>query len=119
MGKKKSVDLEAKLFDPKKRGCMAVLVGPRKVGEIDYEVHHDGNRRMKIGLRGARVPETAARVEIFVNGAAAAALSAEGGRGYVRLDSARGDQVLEVELGDTAEARVGGAVIGEGTFRRD
>ena len=119
MGSKKRVDLEAKLFDPHKRGCMAVLVGPRKVGEIDYEVHHDGAVRMKTGIRGARLPDGARRVTIFVNDTAVTELEVERGRGFVRLDSVRGDAVPQVGLEDVVEARVGETILGQGEFRPD
>ena len=119
MGGKKIVDLEAKLFDPEKRGCMTVLVGPRKVGEIDYEVRQDGGVRMKVGLRGARVPEGASRVTVFVNGESVLELDAPGGAGFVRLDSAHGDTVPGFELEDAVEIRANGSVIGEGKVRRD
>lgn len=119
MGGKKIVDLEAKLFDPEKRGCMSVLVGPKNVGEIDYEIREDESVRMKVGLRGARVPEGAGRVTVFVNGEAVLELDAPGGAGFVRLDSAHGDSVPEIGLEDAVEIRAGGSVIGNGEFRRD
>ena len=119
MGGKKIVDLEAKLFDPEKRGCRSVLVGPRKVGEIDYEIREDGRVRMKIGLRGVRVLEGAGRVAILINGEQVLELDATSGKGYLRLDDAHGDTVPAVELGDAVEARVGETVIGQGEFRRD
>lgn len=119
MGGKKRVDLEAKLFDPEKRGCMAVLVGPRKVGEIDYEVLADGNVRVKVGLRGARTDGASGRATVLVNGEPVAEVEVERGRGFLRLDTSRGDSVPRVELGNRAEVQYGGTVVGEGEFRRD
>ena len=61
MGRREVVDLEAKLFDVDKKGCLAVMIGPRKRGEIDHELHQDGSARMKIGLKDAPVPTGTSR----------------------------------------------------------
>ncbi len=112
-------DLEAKLFEEEKRGCLGILAGPRKVGEIDYERYADGGARLKIGLKGARLPGGTRKVTVFVNESAVADLDLTRGSAYLRLDTARGDSVPEIELDDTAAVRAGGVTIYSGTFHRD
>lgn len=119
MGRPEVVDLEAKLFDAEKKGCVAVMIGPRKRGEIDYELYHDGGARMKIGLKDARVPEGTSQVTIFINDAAVAELEIQGGSGFLRLDSGRGDAVPAVAVDDVAKGRAGGRVVCSGKFHRD
>ena len=119
MGRREVVDLEAKLFDVDKKGCLAVMIGPRKRGEIDYELHQDGRARMKIGLKDAPVPAGTPQVTVFINDAAVADLDIRGGSGYLRLDSGRGETVPAVSLDDVAEVRAGDRVVCSGRFHRD
>ena len=119
MGRREVVDLEAKLFDVDKKGCLALMIGPRKRGEIDYELYQDGSARMKIGLKDAPVPTGTSRATVFINDAAVADLDIAGGSGYLRLDSARGDAVPAVNVDDIAEVRAGGRVVCSGKFHRD
>jgi hypothetical protein len=119
MGRREVADLEAKLFDVEKKGCLAVMTGPRKRAEIDYELHQDGGARMKIGLKDAPVPEGTSQVTVSINDAAVANLDIPEGSGYLRLDSGRGDALPEVVVGDVAKVRAGGRVACSGTFHRD
>jgi hypothetical protein len=119
MGGRKLVDLEAKLFDTEKKGCLGVLVGPRKRGEIDVEVHQDGSSRMKIGLKGLVVPEGTRQVSVYINETAIADLELQRGSAYLRLDSRHGDIVPEVSVKDVATVRVGDRVLCSGSFHRD
>lgn len=119
MGSRAVSDLEAKLFEETKRGCMAVLVGPRKLGEIDYELYQDGNALMKIGLRGARLPEGTRSVAVLINDEVVGELEVDDGRGFLRLESARGDTVPAVGLKDSAAMRAGQTTVCSGTFHKD
>jgi len=119
MGGREIADLEAKLFDAEKKGCLAIMVGPRRRGEIDYELHHDGNARMKISLKAARLPEGTRTVTVFVNDNAVTDLEVKEGSGYLRLESARGDAIPEVHVEDTASIRAGEKTVCEGSFHRD
>jgi hypothetical protein len=119
MARREIVDLEAKLFDVEKRGCLGVLVGPGKLGEIDYELHRDGGARMKISLKGARLPEGTGQVTVYVNETPVTDLEVQRGSGYLRLESARGDTIPEVKVKDTAVMRVGDTAVCEGTFHKD
>jgi hypothetical protein len=119
MAGRKLTDLEAKLFDTEKKGCLGVLVGPKKRGEIDVEIHQDGRSRMKIGLKNIGVPEGTPKVTVYINDSAVADLELERASGYLRLDSAHGDTVPEVNVKDEATVRVGDRVVCSGTFHRD
>ena len=119
VGRREVADLEAKLFEENKRGCLAVMIGPRKLGEIDYERYEGGDTRMKIGLKGAPLPEGTSNVTVFINDQAVADLVVERGSGYLRLDSARGDSIPEINVKDTAAMRVGDATVCSGTFHKD
>jgi hypothetical protein len=119
MGGRKLVDLEANLFDTEKKGCLGVLVGPRKRGEIDVEVHQDGSSRMKIGLKDLGVPEGTRQVTVYINETAVADLELQRGSAYLRLDSRHGDSVPEVGVKDVATVRVGDRVLCSGSFHRD
>jgi len=119
MGSRELADLEAKLFDEKKSGCLALILGPRKLGEIDYELHQDGNARMKISLKGAPLTEGTRSVMVVINEVEVAELAVENGRGFLRLETARGDSIPEVKIKDTAAIRSGATRICSGTFHRD
>jgi hypothetical protein len=119
MGGRKVTDLEAKLFDTEKKGCLGVLIGPRKRGEIDYEVQRDGSSRMKIGVKALPVPEETRKVTVEINGVAVADLELRGGSGYLRLDSLHGDTVPKVAVDDVATVRLGESVVCSGSFHRD
>jgi hypothetical protein len=119
MGRREIADLEAKLFEEEKRGCLGLLVGPRKIGEIDYERHEDGGSRLKVGLRGARLPEGTRKVTVLVNDAPVTELEVTNGSGYLRLETARGDVVPEIDVKDTAAMRAGDVTVCSGTFHRD
>ena len=119
MARGEIADFEAKLFEEKRPGCLGVLVGPRKVGEIDYERYEDGRAKLTIRLRGARLPEGARRVTVLVNQVVVTDLELTSGSGHVRLDTAGGDAVPEVTASDTAVVRVGDVTICTGTFHRD
>lgn len=119
MGGRKITDLEAKLFDTEKMGCMGVLIGPRKRGEIDYEVRQDGSSRMKIGLKNIGVPEGTRQVAVYINDAAVTELQLQSASAFVRLDSSRGDSVPEVSVKDVATVRLGDRVVCSGNFHRD
>jgi hypothetical protein len=119
MGRRELADLEAKLFDTEKKGCVAVMLGPKKRGEIDYELHADGGARMKIGLRAAAVPDGTRKVTILINDHVVTGMDVERGSGYLRLESAHGDVIPEVEVDDVATVAVGDRVICSGTFHRD
>ena len=113
------VDLEAKLFDTEKKGCLGVLVGPRKRGEIDVEVQQDGSSRMKIGLKGLGVPEGTRQVTVYINESAVADLELQRGSAYLRLDSRHGDSLPEVGVKDVATVRLGDRVLCSGSFHKD
>ena len=119
MERREVADLEAKLFDVDKKGCLALMIGPQKRGEIDYELHQDGSARMKIGLKDAPLPEGTSKVTVFINDAAVADVNIRGGSGYLRLDSSRGNAVPAVSVDDVAEVRTGGRVVCSGRFHRD
>jgi hypothetical protein len=119
MGRGEIADLEAKLFDTDKRGCLAVLVGPRKRGEIDYELFQDGNARMKIGLKNLPVPDGTSHVTVLLNDTPVAELELRGRSGFVRFERARGDDVPEISVDDEATVQAGGRVVCSGTFHRD
>lgn len=119
MGRREVADLEAKLFEEKRRGCLAFLAGPRKIGEIDYERYEDGGARLKIGLRGARLPDGARSVTILVNDAPVADFEVAGGSGYLRLETSRGDAVPDIAVEDTATVQAAGETIATGRFHRD
>ena len=119
MGRREIADLEAKLFEEEKRGCLGLLVGPRKVGEIDYERYEDGGARLKVSLKGARLPEGTRKVTVLVKDAPVTELNVTNGSGYLRLDTARGDVVVEINVTDIAAIRVGELTVCSGTFHRD
>ena len=119
MGARKVLDLEAKLFDTEKKGCLGVLVGPRKRGEVDLEVRSDGSSRMKIGVKDLAVPEGTRQVTIFINETVVADLELQRGSGYLRLDSLHGDSVPEAKVKDVATVRLGDRVLCSGSFHRD
>jgi hypothetical protein len=119
MGRREIVDLEANLFEDKRRGCMAFLVGARKIGEIEYEKYEDGGAQLKIELNRARLPEGTSSVTILVNDAPITELDVSAGSGYLRLETDRGDTVPEVNLNDTAAIRAGELTVCTGTFHRD
>ena len=119
MGEKKVLDLEAKLFDTEKKGCLGVLIGPKKRGEIDIEVRADGRSRMKIGLKNVTVTEGTRQVTIYINETPVADLELERGSGYLRFDSAHGDSIPEAKVKDVATVRAGDRVLCSGRFHRD
>lgn len=96
-----------------------LTVGPRKLGEIDYELHQDDNARMKIRLRGAPLPAGTRQVTVCINGVSVAELQVDGGSGFLRLETARDDSVPEITIEDTAALRVGETIICSGRFHRD
>lgn len=119
MGRRDVSDLEAKLFEEKQRGCLAVLVGPRKVGEVDIERSADGAAKMVIALKGARLPEGTRRVSVVINQTPFVDLDVRAGTGFLRLDTASGNDIPEVQAEDTAEIRAGDVTVCSGTFHRD
>jgi len=119
MARGKIADLEAKLFDVEKRGCLGVLVGPAKLGEVDYELYQDGHARMKIGLKGARLPEGTEKVTVYINQTPVTDLQVQQGSGYRRLESARGETIPEVHVKHTVAVCVGDTTVCEGTFHKD
>jgi len=119
MGRREIADLEAKLFDVNRKGCLAILVGPPKRGEIDYELHANGGARMTIGLKNAPVPEGTRRVTVCLNDDPVAEIELRGGSGFVRLASDRGDTVPQIRVDDVATVRAGDVVVCSGTFNRD
>jgi hypothetical protein len=119
MGGRKLEDLEAKLFDTEKKGCLGVLVGPKKRGEIDAEVRQDGSSRLKIGVKNLPVPADARNVTVEINDSAVADLELRGGSAYLRLDSVRGDTIPEVNVDDVATLRLGDRIVCSGRFHRD
>lgn len=119
MGGRKLKDIEAKLFDTERKGCLGVLVGPKKRGEIDVEVHPDGSSRMKIRVNNIDVPAGTGRLTVHINDAAVAELQLKGGSAFLRLDSVHGDRIPEVDVKDEATVRLGDRVLCSGTFHRD
>jgi hypothetical protein len=119
MGRREIVDLEANLFEEERRGCMAFLVGARKIGELEYEKYEDGGTQLKVELKRARLPEGTSSVTVLINDAPIIELDVSAGSGSLRLESNRGDTVPEVNLNDAAAIRAGDVTVCTGTFHRD
>lgn len=119
MGRREIADFEAKLFEEKRSGCLGILVGPRKVGEIDYERYESGDARLTISLKGAPLSAGTHRVTVLINDVTVTDVEVTAGSGYLKLETTRGDSVPEVKAKDSAVVRVGEVTLCSGTFHRD
>jgi hypothetical protein len=119
MGRRKVVDIEAKLFEERKRGCLTLLAGPPKVGEIEYERFEEGDAKLIVRLKRMPAGAGPGPAVVLVADVVVAELDVTGGPASLRLDTRAGATLPDPSVGDHAAIRVGDTVVCSGAFRPD
>jgi hypothetical protein len=89
-----------------------------KAGEMEIKRYEGGEKRMEIDLKGLKVPD-GAQVSIVIDDRVAREVEVRRGFARVRLSSAEGEPIPDVQLGSMVEVRYMGEALLEGTFKPD
>lgn len=89
-----------------------------KGGEMEIKRYEDGEKRMEIDLHGLKVPD-GVQVSVVIDGRAVRQVDTRRGYARVRLSSAEGGEIPEVQIGSSVEIQYNGEVLLEGTFKPD
>jgi hypothetical protein len=89
-----------------------------KGGEMEIKRYEGGEKRMEIDLKELKVPD-GARVSIVIDGRVEREVEVRRGYARVRVSSAEGEPIPDVQIGSTVEVRHMGEALLEGTFKLD
>jgi hypothetical protein len=100
------------------RSWLEKLLGSGKYGEIEVERYEGGEQRMEIELHGVKCPD-GAQVALLVDGRPVHEFTVQRGFAHLRLSSAEGASIPDIERGSLAEIRYQGETLLQGAFKVD